>query len=196
MHQELLYTHSAILEIAPGPYPRRIHCSFTVDALPGPDVDVVCDIFSYLSSLPDSSIYCIHSSHFLEHIQDLELLFNEFSRVLMHQGLMFHTVPHFSNPYFYSDPTHVRHFGLYSMSYLCKSSLFNRSLPSYSCHESLKLTSVFLGFKCPRHFYYLFIFRKFYEIFVNSSSLFQELHEFLLTWVFPPSEVSYVIRRL
>jgi hypothetical protein len=26
-------------------------------------------------------------------------------------------VPHFSNPHYYSDPTHVRFFGLYTMSY-------------------------------------------------------------------------------
>src|SRR5262249_53379754 len=28
-------------------------------------------------------------------------------------------VPHFSNPYGYSDPTHVRFFGLYSFFYFC-----------------------------------------------------------------------------
>ncbi len=43
----------------------------------------------------------------------------ELHRVTRSGGRIEVIVPHFSNPYGYSDPTHVRFFGAYSFYYFC-----------------------------------------------------------------------------
>lgn len=196
MDLDRLYTTRAILEIAPGPHPRRIPTSTTIDLIPGPDVDIVSDIFDYLSTLPDSSVYLIQSSHFLEHIASLDLLFNEFSRVLMPSGMMQHTVPHFSNPYYYSDPTHIRMFGLYTMCYMCQSSLFIRSVPSYSRISLLRLSKVRITFKPPRFLAIFALLGLPFQLIVNRFSLLQEIYEYCGCWIFPCSEITYSIESL
>src|SRR5687768_224522 len=81
-----------------------------VDIFPLPGVDFVHNMETGLSFIPDNTVDEITSSHFLEHIVNFELLMKEIHRVLKKDGLHKVTVPHFSNPFYYSDFTHKRFF--------------------------------------------------------------------------------------
>lgn len=77
-------------------------------------------------------------------------------RVLVNKGVIYICAPHFSNPYFYSDPTHKNFFGLYTMSYFCNSK-FMRKLPKYLNMEmGLNLEKTKLNFKVRLHLFFLF----------------------------------------
>lgn len=191
----LLFTDHAVLEIGVGPYKRRVSNSITVDILPGPDVDVVSDIFVFLSSIPDSSIKSIHSFHFLEHIDSLECLFQEFTRVLQPDGSMEHVVPHFSNPYFYSDPTHSRAFGLYTLSYFFNSDILRRSVPKYSPLLDMTICDISLNFRSVKPRYLLHLFKKLFSFLVNLHPYLLEVYEESFCWLFPCYEIRYYCKK-
>jgi SAM-dependent methyltransferase len=90
---------------------------FSVDHLPLPGVDIVADLNDPLGLLPDNCCEYITTSHTLEHIREFLPLMAELHRILSSGGVLDIVVPHFTNPHGYSDPTHVRFFGLYSMHY-------------------------------------------------------------------------------
>lgn len=92
---------------------------YGVDHLALPGVDAQADLNAPLDWLPDDSVAAVYSRHVLEHIPDLLGLMRELHRVVRADGRLAIVVPHFSSPYFYSDPTHVRAFGLYTFSYFC-----------------------------------------------------------------------------
>lgn len=91
--------------------------TFSVDLVDLPGVDIVADLEQPLSLLPDSSVGFVYSSHTFEHIDNLMGLMRELHRVCRADAKLEIVVPHFSNPNFYSDPTHRRPFGLYTFHY-------------------------------------------------------------------------------
>jgi SAM-dependent methyltransferase len=90
---------------------------FAVDHLPLDGVDVVANLNEPLDFLPDNSVDYVHTRHVLEHITNFMALMAEIHRVVKPGGVIEVIVPHFSNVYGYSDPTHVRFFGLYTFHY-------------------------------------------------------------------------------
>ena len=90
-----------------------------VDLLALPGVDVQADLNQPLDWLPDNSIEEIFSRHALEHVEQILPLMRELHRVVKPAGVLRIVVPHFSNPYYYSDLTHRHPFGLYSFFYFC-----------------------------------------------------------------------------
>lgn len=98
---------------------RQIAGYYNVDCVALPQVDILADLEEPLALLPDDSVEAIYCRHTLEHVTRLMGLLTEVHRVLRPEGRLEVIVPHFSNPYGYSDPTHVRFFGLYSFYYLC-----------------------------------------------------------------------------
>ena len=93
--------------------------TFAVDLVDLPGVDIVADLNQPLSLLPDDSVGFVHSSHVFEHVDNLMGLMRELHRVCRPDAKLEIIVPHFSNPNFYSDPTHRRPFGLYTFHYFC-----------------------------------------------------------------------------
>ena len=134
------------LDLGCGPF-KKAGPWIGVDALDAPGVDVVGDVMEILEALPDSSVDRIHSSHFFEHVPDLPRLLRLIRRVLKPGGRLDTIVPHFSNPYFYSDPTHRMAFGLYSFSYLVEDELLSRKVPGYARLDGMELVEVQLRFK-------------------------------------------------
>ena len=98
-----------VIELGCGP--NKIAGAIGVDKYEGEAVDIIADIEKGLPFLPDNSVDELSSRHLLEHIENLELLIREIYRVLKPGGLHRVVVPHFSNPYFYSDYTHRRFLG-------------------------------------------------------------------------------------
>jgi SAM-dependent methyltransferase len=183
-----------VLELGCGPT-RRHPEAVTVDALDFDAVDVVGDVFEVLARIPDASLDAVHSYHFLEHVSPLGGLVGELARVLRPGGLLHTVVPHFSNPYFYSDYTHRQAFGLYSFSYLADDPLFRRRVPRYQRDTGLVLEDVRLGFKAPPPFYVRYALRRVLGVIVNCSRLTQEWYEAGWAGWFPCYELDFKVRR-
>src|SRR5262245_33144546 len=121
----------------------RVPGFFSVDCVAGTNPDILADLNEPLAELPDDCVEEITTRHTLEHIQRLMELLGEIHRVTRPDGRIDITVPHFSNPYGYSDPTHVRFFGLYSFFYFCDSEdQPRRKVPSFYRTARFQVESV------------------------------------------------------
>lgn len=120
-----------------------------VDAGEDTRADVRAGILEFLRELPPASVSEVYSRHVLEHLEPatLRALLGEVDRVLCAGGTMEIIVPHFSNPYYYSDPTHRQPFGLYTFSYFCQSHCLRRSVPGYVAVAGWHLASVRVHFR-------------------------------------------------
>jgi hypothetical protein len=152
-------------------------------------------VFDVLSRIPSSTVDKVSSFHFFEHIENLSHLMLEVARIVRPGGTLEIVVPHFSNPYFYSDFTHRRPFGLYSMCYFASSNLFAREVPTYGARLSFELVDVRLGFKSARPFYIRYGLKKCLGLLFNSSNYLKEFWEENLCFAFPCYEIAYSLRR-
>ena len=119
-----------IIELGCGPN-KKFSDSIGIDILPYKGVNIVSDCYVALKSFKNDSIDYIYSYHFLEHCDRFKELLIQCQRVLRVNGTFDCTVPHFSNPYYYSDYTHINQFGLYTFEYLCENQYFMRKVPTY-----------------------------------------------------------------
>jgi predicted SAM-dependent methyltransferase len=155
-----------------------------IDCLPLAGVDIVTDLEKGLPFLPDNSVDIIYSKSLLEHIDNFEILMHEIWRVLKPTGKKILFVPHFSNPFYYSDYTHRRFFGLYSFEYFSKSqSRFKRKVPNFYsdfgfCTESLILEFDSMWFSRR-------IIKRILKFVFNMNSWTQELYEENFCYLFP-----------
>ena len=118
----------------------------------------------------------------------------ESARVLKPGGILNIVVPHFSNPYYYSDYTHRTAFGLYSMCYFTGNTLFRRRVPQY-CALPLELVDVGLVFKSTPPFYFRHAIKRLFGLGVNMSRYTQEIYEECLCWLIPCYEIEYLLRK-
>ena len=119
-----------ILEI--GSCSKKIYNnSICIDIIDSENVDIVGDIHDVIKLFESNSIDKIYSRHCFEHIKNLEKVFIEINRVLKINGELELIIPHFSNPFYYSDPTHVNFFGLYTFSYYFHDNYLKRKVPTY-----------------------------------------------------------------
>lgn len=167
-----------------------------VDLLDVPGVDVVGDVYDVLAALPDGSVSAVYSSHFLEHVRDPIELIEALARVVRPGGTVETTVPHFSNPYFASDPTHKAAFGLYSFSYLTRDDLFRREVPNYFGTPAFALTDVHMAFPPRRPFYVRSAVSRVVQKVVNRRPWSAEKYERWWCYVWPCYEMTFTIRRL
>lgn len=186
--------NNAVLELGCG-HRKVMAESVGIDIIDYPEVDVVGDVYEVLGRLPSASVRLVLSSHFLEHVPDLNRLMSELGRVVKQGGHMFLEVPHFSNPYFYSDPTHRTWFGLYTFSYLTKTDIFKRRVPSYGLEPCFELEGVTLGFRSDTY-RLRSVIRRCIGTIVNSSRWSQECYEENLTGLISCYEIRFALRRL
>ncbi|MGE3806199.1 MAG: methyltransferase domain-containing protein [Gemmataceae bacterium] len=129
------------LNLGSGPRPRPGY--YNLDLLDLPGVDILADLNEPLAALPDNCAEAIHCSHTLEHVHNFLPLIREMHRITRPGGRIEVIVPHFSNPYGYSDPTHVRFFGLYSFYYFCDSAdQRRRPVPNFYIHERFRISAI------------------------------------------------------
>lgn len=174
---------------------KRTPAHIGVDRLEHPAVDVVGDVLDVLGQIPDGVVAEVYCSHFLEHVDDLETVLSEMCRVTRSGGLLEIVVPHFSNPYFASDPTHRTPFGLYTFSYLTADAPLRRQVPHYADPLPVRLERVTLGFKSTPPFYGRHAFKKLVGLLVNSSRWSKEFYEENLTYLLPCYELVFELRR-
>ena len=163
--------------------------------------DVKSDGLLFLRGLKDKSISKIYSSHFFEHINDPTDYLQEIDRVLKKGGIFTLIVPHFSNAWYYSDPTHREGFfwGYYTILYYLGASKLriNRQLPTYlSLDNCLKVEKIDLLFSTIRPYYLRQLFLKILEKLINRSSWLQELWEERFCWLLPCHSLKIEIKKL
>ncbi|MBV8520371.1 MAG: class I SAM-dependent methyltransferase [Acidobacteria bacterium] len=185
-----------VIELGCGPAKRHPN-SIAVDLIDTDAADIVGDALEVLQRFPDASARLVTSSHFLEHVSDPAPLLDEMSRLLAPGGTIEIVVPHFSHPYFHSDPTHANRlgFGLYTMSYYARDPIFRRQVPGYVRRDRLTLRSVDLHFKSARPFYGRYAIKRVLGTLFNSCRYLQELWEENLCYIFPCYEIRYVLGR-
>lgn len=174
---------------------KRFPDSIGIDLLVTDAVDIVGDAIEVLTLFPDSSVDSVHSNHFLEHVGNPDKLLFEVARILKHGGTANFVVPHFSNPFFYSDPTHLHCFGIYTFAYYTEAKCFRRTVPSYARVDGLTLMSVDLSFKSYRPNYIRYAIKKCLEKIVNLNFWTKEFYEELLCWILPCYEISVSITK-
>jgi len=171
-----------ILELGCGK--RKKKNRIGIDKLNLSEVDIVADLEQGLPFFPDDSVDEIHSRSFLEHIHNFELLMKEIIRVLKVGGKCLVFVPHFSNPYFYSDYTHSKFFGLYTFYYFVKKeNQMKRKVPNFYTDISIKILSQRLIFRSP--FKGRNAIKKFYNFIFNINTWLQEFYEENLCYIIP-----------
>jgi len=174
---------------------KRYSDSIGIDILDLPNVDIVGDACEILRVFPTQSVDAIYAYHFLEHVEDLNGLLKEISRVLKEDGVFDVVVPHFSNAYYYSDPTHRRFFGLYTFSYLLSEEMFARKVPQYQSPFPMKLVKVDLRFKSARPFYLRHLVRRLFGFLANSCRYTKELYEENFSGIISCYEIHYIMTK-
>jgi hypothetical protein len=157
------------------------------------------DVLTYPKSLPKNSVSHIYSRHYLEHTNadQFMIILREIDRVLVKNGEIIFTVPHYTNPFFYSDPTHRIFFGVHTFSYLCETTCLKRHVPSYASIKgwhliNLKVNFVpmlkikLLGFRLP-------LLSDLLNILINSHYRLIELFERYFASIFSIYEIRYFI---
>jgi hypothetical protein len=173
---QLSPSNQSAIELGSGNNKKNAH-AIGIDALDFPDVDVVGDVFGVLGSIPSGSISSVYTYHFIEHISDLKRLVGEVELVCSKGATVEFVAPHFSNPYFYSDPTHAKFFGLYTMSYFVKTTPFTRSVSTYGSNFSFALEGVDLIFKSASCFPFRYLLRRSLGFIVNLPTYTKEFYE-------------------
>jgi predicted SAM-dependent methyltransferase len=164
-----------------------------IDTVDLPTVDIVTDLEEGLGFLPDDSVDQVHCRSLLEHIDNFENLVGEIVRVLKKDGTAHIFVPHFSNPYYYSDYTHKRFFGLYSFYYFADhDNQPKRKVPNYYTDFRIKVMSQRLIFRSS--FKVINPLKKLFGWFINLHSVLQEYYEENLCYIFPCHGIEIVFR--
>jgi len=148
-----------------------------------PGVDIVADIEKTLP-FENNSFDEIYTEHVLEHIENLNALLGELHRITKKGGIIKIFVPHFSNFGAYTDPTHKRFFGYFTMDYFSE----NNELSFY--------TPVRFKIKKKKLFFYFTKTSKY--SFENKPltfviNLMPLVYERFFCWIMPAQEVYYEI---
>ena len=166
---------------------------FGVDQLPLPTTDIIANLNEPFSELPDQSVAEVYSRHALEHVDDLLALMAELHRICRPDARIEIIVPHFSNPYAYSDPTHVRQFGLYTFFYFSdEEDQPRRKVPSFYSPQRFRVESTSIrllkGGKITRPFFLAL------QWWINRNIEQLDRYERFFCWRFPAESVRYVLR--
>ncbi len=182
-------TEPVIIELGSGPSkkPGRIG----IDHIDLPNVDIVADMEEGLPFLPDDSVDEIYCRSVLEHIQNFEALMREIVRVLKKNGKAHVFVPHFSNPFYYSDYTHKKFFGLYTFYYFVETEhQLKRKVPNFYTDIRINIISQRLVFRSP--FRFSRQIKKALGFLINCHRFVMEFYEQHLCYIFPCHGIEIV----
>jgi SAM-dependent methyltransferase len=166
-----------------------------VDRRDSPGVDIVADLEEGLPFLPDGCADSVACRSVMEHLCNFEQLVREIVRVLKPAGTASVYVPHFSNPYYYSDYSHKRQFGLYTFCYFTDPALqpARRKVPHHYSDVRIRIISQKLVFRSA--FALEKPLRKLFGRLVNLSETFQQYYEENLCYMAPCRGIEVVFGR-
>lgn len=179
------------LDLGCGQNPRQGF--YSVDHLEMDGVDVIADLNQPFQLLPDNCVEHIYSRHAFEHVQEFLSLMREIFRITKPRGTIEIVVPHFSNVYGYSDPTHVRFFGLYSMYYFVspENQPKLRKVPAFYTDVRFRVNAIKIEFYRSGRLDKLFS-RIFYKL-VNRNVSAQDFYERRLSHLFHAWQIRYLM---
>ena len=165
---------------------------YSVDILEIEGLDIVADLNEPLSLLPDNCCDEIYSMHAFEHVSNFLPLMRELHRIVKPGGKIEIIVPHFSNAYGFSDPTHVRFFGLYTMYYFVdvESQPALRKVPAFYSDLRFNVSSICIEFYQPRKFRF---FMRWFSKWVNQSIKRPDFYELKLSGLIRARQIRYVL---
>lgn len=179
------------LNLGVGRRPREGY--FGVDWIEMPGVDIVADLNEPLTELPDNSVEAVYTHHTFEHIVHFLPLLKEIHRIMIPNGKVDVVVPHFSNPYGYSDPTHVRFFGLYTFYYFADpEDQPRRKVPAFYLPERFAVESI--KYTLMPTFILIKPLRRLLAKIINATRWCQDLYERTGCRHFPADSIHYVLR--
>lgn len=124
---------------------RKLAGAIGVDARQLPGVDIIHDLNRRPYPLPDDYADEVRLSHILEHLADPVVVLEEVWRITRPGGRVHIRVPHYTGPYAWKDPTHVRCFTTQSFEY------FGTNSYSYYTHARYDVRSVRLKYFLDPH---------------------------------------------
>lgn len=190
--QSLKSRPRVVVEIGCGE--KKVHPdAIGIDIVDGDNVDIVADVSLGLGFLPDECVDELHAYHVIEHLPDTALIMAEVHRVLKKGGQFIGAVPHFSNPYYFSDHTHKTFFGLYSFSYFTKTQPFRRKVPGHYTELDFKIRKVKLLFWSP--FLLINIFNQIFNVLFNASLMMKEIYEAIFSNMIPAFELQFILEK-
>jgi len=165
---------------------RRMPGVIGIDHIALPTVDIVANIEHGLPFLADASVDTVIADSVLEHIDHFVVLMRDIHRVLKPGGELRVTVPHFSNPYYYSDYTHRRFFGLYTFDYFVERSrqYMKRIVPDYYADFRFEIIKRRVSFYSPFRWRRRLLKAPLNAL-VNMNRWTQEFYEENLCWLLP-----------
>jgi SAM-dependent methyltransferase len=170
---------------------QRLHGYIGLDILKRAGTDVICDL-NVSIPLASSSVEHIQATSLLEHIDQFEQLLKEVFRVLGPDGTFYVTVPHWTNPLYYSDYSHRRFFGLATFDYFANpEDQAYRKVPVYT-EIRFQAVSTRLIFWSP--FRLLYWPMKGFQLLVNCGTAPQLFYEYHLSSLVPCYAIEYVLR--
>ncbi len=190
LQSHLSKTDHVIIELGCGPNPPADVIG--IDLLPLEGVHFVANLEEGLSEIPSNCADEIRSRHFMEHLSNFDKLLTDIHRILKPGGIHNVVVPHFSNPYYYSDYTHKRFFGLYSFDYFSNTEdQLKRKVPAFYGGVKFKVIKRKIVFKNPDFFIRNQFNKRILTPLFNLNSYMQELYESSFCWIFPCQEISF-----
>jgi len=107
-----------VLDLGCG-FRKRDPAAIGVDLIPTPQTDLICDLGTFPWPFADNTFDRILCYHVLEHVENVVGFIREVHRVAVPGAILEGEVPHFLNPYAYTDPTHVHFLGLRALDMFC-----------------------------------------------------------------------------
>jgi SAM-dependent methyltransferase len=172
---------------------KKLPDTIGIDRADLPTVDIVADLEQGLAFLPDRCVDELWCRSVLEHVENFEELLRHIVRVLKEDGEAHISVPHFSNPYYYSDYTHKRFFGFYTFYYFVEAApRLRRRVPVYYTDIRVEIVSIRLKFKSP--FRLVHWTRRLFGCLVNLHPRLQEFYEGCLCYLVPCHSIEVVLK--
>ena len=137
-------------------------------------VDVIHDLNRIPYPFKNNEFDMIYTSHTLEHLNNLDEVFQELIRITKNRGRIKIRVPHFSCGVSYRDPTHKKLFSYFTFDYFTDECFYTKS--------KFKIVNRKLNFTGQAFTFLNYIFNPI----INLSPLF---YERFFCWILPCAEV-------
>ena len=180
------------LNLGSGETPRK--GLYAVDRLELAGVDIIADLNEPLDLLQDNCVDTIYSRHTFEHVLEFLPLMREIYRITCPGGKIEIITPHFSNVYGFSDPTHERFFGLYSMYYFVdpEHQPKMRKVPAFYSDVRFKIESIKIEFY--RAGFLDKLIAPIFSRMINRNIYWQDFYERRLTSFFHAWQIRYLMQ--
>ncbi|MBC8500874.1 MAG: class I SAM-dependent methyltransferase [Nanoarchaeota archaeon] len=153
-----------------------------VDVAKLPGVDVVHDLDKFPYPFKKNHFDEVFCKHFLEHVEDLFAVLEEINRLLKPQGRLKVIAPYFSGQGAFNDPQHKRFFTYKTFDYFSEKGYYSKAK-----FKIIRKRIFFFSGKS-------FMNSKFYSLpFDFIINLFPLFYQRFFCWVFPSSEIHYLL---